>query len=271
MKRIRKRDAPPQELVDYIRKNPVTSEAHTWESFRDNCQSGLKAVQKALYEDQRGLCAYCELELVPKFDFRVSHFHPKRAAGLEDDHSWELRWDNMHGACNGGTSNVYQHPERRVENNVEADKHCDVVIGNEILDDKILNPLKIPPFPRLFQYEEISTAVGESELRIEVDATSCAAARYLGEQGCMKRAQDTIDIMHLNSANLMKMRESTYEEIKKRINQRVNSGDDLGTAMKRVAEVAFSERETWPEFFTVWRWALRDKAEEVLGSVNYDG
>lgn len=271
MKRIRKRDAPPQELVNYIRDNPVTSEAHTWESFRDNCQSGLKAVRQALFEDQRGLCAYCELELVPKFDFRVSHFHPKRAAGQEGDRSWELRWDNMHGACNGGTVYDFQRPDRFVSGNAEANKHCDVVIGNEVLDDEILNPLNVPAFPRLFRYAEEDLSAGRRGLKIEVDDRNCSNAKYLEEQGCATRAQTTIDRLHLNSENLRLMRQATYEEIKKEIAKRIDSGTDLEQAMSQMAEVAFSKPKRWPEFFTVWRFTLRDAAEEKLKSINYNG
>lgn len=271
MKRIRKRDAPPQELVNYIQDNPVTSEAHTWESFRNNCQSGLKAVRQALFEDQRGLCAYCELELVSKFDFRVSHFHPKRAAGQEGDHSWELRWDNMHGACNGGTVYDFQRPDRFVSGNAEANKHCDVVIGNEVLDNKILNPLNVPAFPRLFRYSEVTLSAGRYGLKIEVDDRNCSNAKYLDEQGCVTRAQETIDHLHLNSENLRLMRQATYEAIKKTIAKFTDSGIDLEEAMRQVADVAFSNSSKWPEFFTVWRFALRDKAEEKLKSINFSG
>lgn len=271
MKRIRKRKTPPKALSDYIADNPESSDTHTWDAFRNNCPSGLKAIQQALYEDQGGLCAYCELELIPKFDLRVSHFHPKRAKGEEGSRAWELRWDNMHGACNGGTIFYYKKPDRYVEGQGDADKHCDVVIGNDVLDDKILNPLHIPAFPRLFQYEEEPMAAGQIGLRIRADVEKCSTATYLGKQGCEVRAQETIDQFHLNSANLMIMRQALYDEIKFRIAQSVESEGGLEAALGRMSEIAFSNTSKWPEFFTVWRWALRDKAEEKLKRINFNG
>lgn len=271
MKRIRKRKTPPKALSDYIADNPESSDAHTWDAFRNNCPSGLKAIQQALYEDQGGLCAYCELELIPKFDFRVSHFHPKRAKGEEGSRAWELRWDNMHGVCNGGEVFYYLKPERYVKDQVDEDKHCDTVIGNVVLDDEILNPLSLPANLRLFQYREVPLTAGKLGLEIEADQVNCSVAKYLGEPGCTERAQRTISLLHLNSSNLKSMREALYEEIKTRIDKYISDGDDLPAALGKLSEIAFSNAAKWPEFFTVWRWALRDKAEEKLKNIDYNG
>lgn len=270
MKRIRKREVPPSALIDYIRDYPESSDAHSWTAFREG-KCRLQKVQQALYEDQGGLCAYCELELIPKFDFRVSHFHPKREKGQESDNSWELRWSNMHGACNGGTVYDFRHPKRYVEDNSDVDKHCDVVIGNDNLDNVILNPLDMVAFPILFRYEEENLPGGQFGLRIVAEEENCSEAKYLNENGCLARAQKTIDLLHLNSSNLKAMRHATYEEIKLQIAKFLENGDDVETAMEHIAEVAFSNPSKWPEFFTVWRWALRDKAEEKLKSINYIG
>lgn len=259
MKRIRKTTTSPPKLADYIRDNPVSSECHTWDSFRNNCPSGLREVQETLSKDQGTLCAYCELELVPRYDFRISHFHPKRGNGEELDRSWELRWDNMHGACNGGTTYCFSKPIRYVVSNNEEDKHCDVVTGNEILDNIVLNPLNIPAFPRLFKYKEEDLPAGDKGLRIEP------------EDDAPPEAQHTIDAFHLNSTNLKKMRYATYEALKSKLAEYINQGDEIAAAMKRMAGVVFAEKEKWPEFFTVWRWALRDEAEQMLKAMNYDG
>ena len=271
MKRIRKRKTQPKELADYIRQNPESAETHTWDSFRDSCPSGLKAVRQALSEDQGGLCAYCELELIPKFDFRVSHFHPKRAKGEEKCHKWELCWENMLGACNGGTALYYLKPERFVASKSDVDQHCDVVLGNEVLDDVILNPLLIPAFPRLFKYEERTLGAGQTGLAIEIEKDACADVVYRDVKDCVGRAQETIERLHLNSGNLMAMRQATYEEIKNQIARSVASGISLPEAMKQLSEKVFSKKGQWPEFFTVWRWALRDKAEQTLQSLGFNG
>ena len=64
MKRVYKSDNAPTELSAFISRNPAGTVLHSWEDFCDNCSTGKKQVQKAVKSDQRGLCAYCEIDLV---------------------------------------------------------------------------------------------------------------------------------------------------------------------------------------------------------------
>jgi uncharacterized protein (TIGR02646 family) len=67
--------APTPGLVDYREAYP---ESRNWNGFRENYKSGeaYKELIGALAAKQRGLCAYCEID-VTDTDRRVEHFHPK--------------------------------------------------------------------------------------------------------------------------------------------------------------------------------------------------
>ena len=112
MKKINK-FSEPLELQEYISLFPIGHEKHTWKDFCENV-TAKRAVQKQLKAEQRGICAYCEIDLldVPaeqvstdgagvKPDFRVDHFHPKQHSTNISNH-WELDWNNLFGVCAGG-------------------------------------------------------------------------------------------------------------------------------------------------------------------------
>ena len=88
MKRILKSLVVPPQLEQYIKSVVPSSSDDSWDVFCKFCSKAKREVQKQLYEDQRGLCAYCEIEIKPQIirdeegcggnaDFRVDHFHPK--------------------------------------------------------------------------------------------------------------------------------------------------------------------------------------------------
>jgi len=278
MKRIRKRETPPAALTDYIRDNPESSDAHTWDAFRDNSPSGMNEVMDALYEDQGGLCAYCEIELLKKRDFRVSHFHPKRAQEDAGSRAWELKWANMHGACHGGTIRFPQdraawsgEGTRPTRHEMEKRLHCDAVLGNEILDDQLLNPLNIPAFPRLFKYEERLSPVNERQCWIVADKTLCDEAESNGCENCYERAVSTIEKLHLNSSILLAKRQWTYDAITAKIAELTGLGLSEEAARERVVEVVFAKTSKWPDFFTLWRFTFKDQAEKQLRSIEFNG
>jgi len=80
-----------------------------WEGFRD--YHGGEAYQElidALVHIQRGLCGYCEIDLISS-DRQVEHVIPrsKQNAGLEH----ALDYGNMIACCTGGTSRNLFGPE----------------------------------------------------------------------------------------------------------------------------------------------------------------
>ena len=128
MKKVRKTPLPPQELVDFIVRNPVGARGHTWRGFDDDRMT-KRAVQHRLFEDQKGLCAYCEIDLTfthhhaggnaPKGDLRIEHFHPK--SDLTRD--WAFDWNNMLGVCTGGDEKKLNDQARVAAG--KTDHHCD--------------------------------------------------------------------------------------------------------------------------------------------------
>ena len=97
MKKIKKSHIPPSNLSEYVRNNPNDE----WSQFKGNDRDGGAQVKSSITSDQKGLCAYCEIDLAPGKnvgldDFRVDHFHPKRPHAPPPNHS--LEWDNMLGA-----------------------------------------------------------------------------------------------------------------------------------------------------------------------------
>ena len=101
MKKVRKSPMIPQALTDYVVANPNAD----WEDFRNETANGYAVVKQQLTADQRGLCAYCEIDLHIHAqngldDFRVEHFHPKKPHNPPPNHA--LEWQNLLAVCTGG-------------------------------------------------------------------------------------------------------------------------------------------------------------------------
>lgn len=262
----------PNALADYVRNHPLSDESHQWEHFKAGATGQVRAAElsERLQEDQRGLCAYCELALIPKYDFRVEHFHPKDDDASNGKNYWQLRWDNLLGCCHGGSVRVYGEPERF---GAAADQHCDAPKGNQILDAVIFNPLLLPSFPRLFFYRQVTRLEEKDEvLEIVPSRKACNNLTYDGVRGCYTRAQETIVKLNLNSGTLSFLRQAMFENVKRRIFDRCKAGMSQKDAIESVARAFFPRsKKRWPMFFTVIRWMLGDVAERRLKDIGYQG
>ncbi|MBQ2975400.1 MAG: TIGR02646 family protein, partial [Phascolarctobacterium sp.] len=104
MKRVYKREQEPELLKSYRTRYPDAK----WDKFRRRFTRGYRQVKQAIIEDQRGLCAYCEISIKMKEDytevddFRVEHFYPKGAT-QDGGHNYHLDWRNLLGVCHGGS------------------------------------------------------------------------------------------------------------------------------------------------------------------------
>lgn len=257
MKKINKSANCPNGLYDYLMNNPNDN----WDQFRGNDRNALEEVQRQLKNDQKGLCAYCEIDLVSDRnrgldDFRVEHFHPKSPHSPPPNHS--LNWDNLRAVCTGGNTESICEPERYTS----PDESCDVPKGNKNLVGKILDPLNdIPAFPRYFSYIEQGSDSG----KIEVDTELCPESKF-------DKAKKTIDELHLNAERLLRFRREVINSLRDALQDEINQGEDLLTATSTLANIYLSQRDRrWPAFFTCIRWYLGPSAESYLHSVNYDG
>lgn len=82
-----------------------TTESPNWRQFRHEHRDGYDELSTALKRRQRGLCAFCEIDLITSADTHareIEHWRPKSL-----DQTPSVRWtfgiDNLQIACLGGT------------------------------------------------------------------------------------------------------------------------------------------------------------------------
>jgi len=254
MKPIRK-SAGPVSFVNFANNNPNAD----WINFRKS-KARYKAACKIIRSDQRGICAYCEIDLMEPVDagklpdFRIDHFHPK--SPFIPPKNWALDWNNLLGVCHGGSQRDVQDAARFTS----PDVCCDVPKENNNWDGVILNPLSdIPLYPRLFEFNEASGS-------ILVDKKICPIELH-------QKASETIDKLKLDAFRLTEMRVAVMSELGAQINSRVEEGLSWDEAATEISAVLFSDVDSdpWPAFFTCIRWYLGAAAEDRLQSVGFQG
>ena len=130
MKHVLKGAEPPT-LAFYAQAAPKSS----WEQMRDDPyfqgQQAYQDCRSACITDQKGLCAYCEIDIRDNdpLKCRIEHFHPK--SDQTTAHNWALDWQNMLAVCNGGsieylTASGFYLPPRQA--NLSCDAHKDRMI-----------------------------------------------------------------------------------------------------------------------------------------------
>jgi uncharacterized protein (TIGR02646 family) len=253
VKYIKKSAVAPQVLSDYLTINPLKD----WDAFRSKVGRYNKVATNIKF-DQRGICAYCEIDFLEKSsknnvsDFRVEHFHPK--SPHTPPPNWGLSWTNLLGTCHGGSQKNVVDATRFSAPNLCCDgPKKDFDWTNDILD-----PLNdIPAFPPIFKY---SASNGE----INVDSENCPV-------GILKKAEGSLSKLKLNLPRLMTMRLQIIEELGDLIESEINQGLTSAQAAEVVSTAMYKESETdnWPAFFSCIRWYLGTAAEERLKTIGY--
>lgn len=254
MKRCIKSQDAPQCLSDFKQNNPTG----TWDQFRDQNNKYLE-VRDSLYRDQGGLCAYCELKLIPD-NQQVAHFHPK--SDKSSTHNWALDWTNLWLACKGGSQNwmtdvsCYLPP-------LPENLSCDECKGNKILDDAVLAPSEVLAFPNIFRYEQ---HLNRLEIHVNKDACERSGVDIV-------KAQATIDKFNLNCQRLAAARLSLHRQLENAIKKLRESGRDPEDGFMRLAQKHLTKdvNESWPQFFSLVRWRFRNTAESYLQACGYIG
>ncbi|MEN9425280.1 MAG: hypothetical protein RL122_2663 [Pseudomonadota bacterium] len=254
MKKVNKLTETPDTLWQFQQENPFA----TWEHFRNESNGGYRQVKEQLTIDQRGLCAYCEIDLHDGAgkgldDFRVEHFIPKKPHNPPPNHA--LEWQNLLATCCGGNVRDLAASARFTS----PDHSCDVPKSNHNWSETILNPLDMPAFPRLFRFDE---ATGE----MMVDEKSCPP-------DLQDKARETIRCLRLSAPRLQKLRLPVFEILNEQIQAFASSGMDMEEAVALLAEALLPEEieVPLPAFFTSIRWYLGNAAEERLNTINYNG
>ncbi|MAF15693.1 MAG: TIGR02646 family protein [Marinomonas sp.] len=235
---------------------------NTWEQFKQS-KARREQVQQQVRYDQGGLCAYCEIDLLPALvntqtegDFRIEHFHPK-SDDSDPNKNWHLDWNNLLGCCHGGNQRYVSDGARFTS----PDHSCDVPKGNKILDNVILNPLNIPAFPRLFKCDRVSGA-------LSVDVQNCDVASI-----STVKAQATIDELHLDSNRLRRFRNAVLDDVNEQMIRYMRQGLSVDQALQLLAAALLRKNgnQEWPKFFTSIRHYLGEAGELQLQAIGFSG
>lgn len=282
MKKIKKTSCPDV-LTSYIVKHPIGDQEHSWSCFCENTVN-KRSVQKQIKIDQRGLCAYCELDFleVPaeqrtsdgkgiKPDFRVDHFHPKSDMSVPGK-NWHLDWHNLLGCCTGGDERNVVDSKRFIDEKTK--RHCDAKKGDRVLDNIILNPLtEVPAFPCLWSISENST---EDEIILEASQDACNSV----SEDCYCKAKNTLDELNLNCSLLARFRCKALKRVQSHIKDKILSKISAGKVENQAVEEAIEEVMQmlyeakpckWPPFFSTIRAKYAFAAEKQLKAIGYDG
>ena len=258
MKKVFKSKIVPKKLQQFTQAFPHES----WERFRRHSRRGYKEVKAQIFKDQKGLCAYCEINI--KFaereddvdDFRVEHFCPKGET-VDGGKNWHLQWDNMLGVCHGGSQKYVTDADWRYSAR-KNDRSCDIPKGGRNLARTILNPLKIPANIRLFRY-------GEQDGRMLVDHETCPP--HLA-----RKARNTINELNLNARRLRRMRAMVVQALREEIEMYLRQGMPLEECLELLAKtfLAPDDKGRCQAFFSVIRWYLGPAAEDFLAKSGYE-
>jgi uncharacterized protein (TIGR02646 family) len=119
----------------------------SWEDFKNEDQDAYKYLVKYIVNHQKGLCAYCEINLT-ETDRMIEHVHPK--SDMASGHNWGLDFRNLLATCKGG-SNRYPADQNRYVAPLPANLSCDQSKHDKILDNVIIHPRDIPLAPSVFR------------------------------------------------------------------------------------------------------------------------
>jgi len=259
MKKVHKSKTVPIELKTYFDNNPNDS----WETFKNQCQTGYRKVLNKIKQNQSGVCCYCEItfydEREIRDDFRVEHFHPK-SDNNNPDINWNLIWTNLLGCCHGGSDKSVLKGERFIQN--KNHRHSDVLKSEKNWDDEILNPLEIPAFPPIFNVS--------LKGKMSVLKENCIVCNLdvIKAQNCLDSKK-----LNLNSPILKEWREAVIDNLRDEVNNLFEMTGDFENSVVEVISAHLSKdlNGHYEAFFSTIRSYFKEDAEEYLKKVNYDG
>ncbi len=184
----------------YPPADPQRPESRRWEEFKNTQQEAYKNLKECLYENQYGLCAFCETTLTEN-DKQIEHFIPKSMTTDMQDHT--ICFDNYTMSCKGN---------ERLD---KSEHSCGHKKDNINPQNKILNPYELPDFP-IF-----NISITSEGLEIIPDEQSCSKANI-----SVEIVKTTIDCLGLNTSNLKQRRYNLWEEIQQEIKNILHSYSD---------------------------------------------
>jgi len=263
----------PPTLKSYRQAKPNAE----WEEMKNdplfNGQGAYQDCRSRSIDDQKGLCAFCEIDIRDNSPLkcRVEHFHPKSDHTIANN--WALDWQNMLAVCSGGTRSEIIDPTFHLQptkENLSCDAHKDMMIQlgklQENCEGWVINPLQLSSSPSLFR-------VHKGSGKLEPDLVSCAAVEQWPHNNkhddFVTLVQHTIDMFNLNCDRLMQARLRIIRHIEHNKKDQRAKGIDAQQGMKNLAQYYF--RISWPGFFTTIRFCLGQAAEDYLNHVAFQG
>jgi len=251
-----KRVLPLTEPTLGLRKFLSDEKNGNWEQFRNyvdyydsNRNSAYKELMLALEYRQRGLCAYCEIDL-KDIDRQIDHFHPKsdKPEGVD----WTFIYTNLFAACKGGDY-PFAPESKRFLKPAKKNLSCGAYRGNKVLNDDILNPAELPTTPSVFLVND----AGE----IKVDMAACKTAVIHDD-----RAQATIDKLNLNCTRLKNARSEIWRKLEEDFQLLTEEGESDSEALSKLASdyLLPDEKGKLQEFFTTIRSYCGHYSESLL-------
>ena len=271
MKRVLKGVEPPA-LTTYHDANPDAKWQEMQKDLADNGRHACLDCRDQAIIDQKGLCAFCEIDISDNSPLkcRVEHFHPKSDTSTE--HNWAQDWQNMLGVCSGGSrsevrdQSFYLPP---TEKNLSCDAHKDRMIQLRKLPENctgwILNPLQLVATPSLFRVKK-----GSGELI--PDPASCLASEPWPDNrhaSVKMLVQHTIEMLNLNCDRLTQTRLRIIYNIERNKKHQRQKGFNAQQGLENLAQLYF--RKPWPNFFTTIRLCLGPAAETYLTNIAFQG
>lgn len=266
VKRVNKNTEPPS-LQAYRQAQPQAS----WDELRNNARQAYDDIRSHAFEDQRGLCAYCEMDIRDNdpLKSRIEHFHPK------SDHStpinWALAWHNMLAVCAGGSYRhaTAPHSMEPLDENLSCDAHKDRLIQQghlaEACEGWVLNPLWLPIWPSLFEVDKFSGKLCAS------DCACTQAAPWPNNQHTDTNTLvlHTIDALNLNCQRLCTARLAVIHDIERNKKRQRLAGRTPQQGMATLAQRYLGK--PWPGFFSTICLCLGLAADDYLRQTAYAG
>ena len=248
MKVIRRLEKPTPGLVTYL---DCVGDDTDWEEFRSHGSgASYRELRAALTDNQRGLCAYCEMTIRGR-RHQIEHVIPRNA--LEHGHARALDIANMLACCMGGTAPYFgleedgEAEEDRYREPVRDNMSCGQAKGDRE-EEGFIDPRTLPVAPSLAKVMENG--------RIEVDEEACRSAGFTPERMAL-----TIEMLNLNAERLRFAREKRWNDLVE-----VSEGIDEPAKMDAwVRSVLMPDEDgRLARFFTTTRCYFHPLGERIL-------
>ena len=248
MKIVRRLEEPAPGLVTYL---DCVGDDADWDEFRSH-ESGAsyRELRAALTDNQRGLCAYCEMTIRGRHH-QIEHVIPRNA--LEHGHAKALDIANMLACCMGGTA-----PDFGSEEDGEAGEYsyrepvrdnmsCGQAKGDRE-EEAFIDPRTLPAVPSLAKVME--------DGRIEVGEEACRTAGFTPDH--MAR---TIEMLNLNAERLRFAREKRWNNLAE-LSEDIDDPEKVDAWVRSV--LIPDEDGSLAPFFTTTRCYFHPLGERVL-------